>query len=154
MSDFISTLASKAGLDTGTAEKGLGALLSTLQQHIPGDAFSQVSSAIPNAGGILSTFQKAAAPAQDSPLGGLMGMAGTLFGSSSPAASTLMTQFSKAGFSMDTVKTFLPVALQLLKDKLSPETMKLVEGAVPGISSLLGNTDIASGVLGKLKNMF
>ena len=153
MADFISDLAAKAGIDASTAQKGVGALLSTLQQHVPSDLYTKVSGAIPNAANLLSTFQSAPAAPKGTGLGDLASLAGSLLGGKSEAASTLISQFSKAGFSMDTAKTFLPLVFTFLKDKLSPDTMKQVENAIPGLSNLLGGVD-AGGLLGKVKKFF
>jgi uncharacterized protein (DUF2267 family) len=154
MADFISDLASKAGVDPAMAQKGVGALLTTLQKYIPADTYSKVASAIPNASSILSSFQSAPAAQSSGGMSGLAGMAGGLLGGKSEAASTLISQFSKAGFSMDSVKSFLPAALGLLKDKISPDTMKAVEGALPGLSTFMGEATVGGGLLDKIKKMF
>ncbi len=153
MADFIGDIAAKAGIDTSMAQKGVGALLSTLQQHVPADLYSKVSGAIPNAGNLLSTFQSAPASAKGTGLGDLTGLAGSLLGGKSEVASTLVSQFSKAGFSLDTAKTFLPLVLTFLQSKLSPDTMKQVETAIPGLSNLPGGAD-AGGLLGNVKKFF
>lgn len=153
MADFISDLAAKAGIDTSLAQKGLGAVLTTLQKHVPSDVYSKVSGAIPNAGNLLSAFQSAPAAPKGTGLGDLANLAGGVLGGKSEAASTLLSQFSKAGFSIDTAKTFLPVVFTFLKDKLPPETMKQVENAIPGLSNLLGGLDDA-GLFGKIKKLF
>ena len=64
MAEFISDLAAKAGIDAGMAQKGVGALLSTLQKYIPSEAYTKVAAVIPNAGGIVSAFQSAPAAPQ------------------------------------------------------------------------------------------
>jgi uncharacterized protein (DUF2267 family) len=64
-----------------------------------------------------------------------------------------MSQLSKAGFSVDTAKAFLPVVLNFMKDKLSPETMKAVEAALPGVSNLIGGVD-TGGLFSKVKKLF
>ena len=153
MADLLSDLAAKAGIDAGMAQKGVGAVLATLQKQIPADVYSKVAAVIPNAGNILSTFQSAPAPAQGGGLSGLAGLAGGLLGGKSEAASMMISQFSKAGFSMDTAKAFLPVLLGFLQTKLSPETMKQIEGAIPGLTNLLGGAD-AGGMFGKIKKLF
>ena len=153
MADFISDLAAKAGIDTSLAQKGLGAILTTLQKHVPSDVYSKVSGAIPNAGNLLSAFQSAPAAPKSAGLGDLANLVGGLLGGKSEAASTLLSQFAKAGFSIDTAKTFLPVLFSVLKERLPPETMKQVENTIPGLSNLLGGTD-TTGLFGKVKKLF
>lgn len=154
MADLISEIAAKAGIDAGMAQKGVGALLSTLQKHVPPDAYAKVASAVPNAGSILSSFQSAPSATQGlgGGLAGLAGMAGGLLGGKSEAATMLVSQFSKAGFSLDAVKSFLPVAFGLIKDKLPPDTLKQIEGAIPGLSSLAGGE--GGGIMDKIKKLF
>ena len=155
MADFVSDLATKAGIDAGMARKGVGALLSTLQKYVPADAYSKVASVIPNAGGIVSAFQSAIPPAQGAGLD-LSSLAGSLLEGRSEALSTLVSQFSKAGFSLESAESFLPVALGFLKDKVPPDAMNQIEGALPGLSNLLGRLEgsDAAGLLGNIKKMF
>jgi len=152
MSDFISTLASKAGINADMAEKGVGALLATLQKNVPAESFSKVSAAIPNATNLLSAFQSSSS-VDSGGVSTLTNLAGGLLGGKAEAASSVISQFSKAGFSLDSAKAFIPVVLNLLKDKLSPEIMKQIEGGVPGLSSVLGGGD-TGGILGNIKKMF
>ncbi|MDH3252601.1 MAG: DUF2780 domain-containing protein [Ignavibacteria bacterium] len=154
MADFISTLASQAGIDTNLAEKGVGALLSTLQKHTPGNVYSEVAGAIPNAGGLLSVFDKAAGSSQATDAGGLAGMVGGILGGGkSDALTMLVGQFSKAGFSMDSAKAFLPVVFGFLKNKVSADAMKGVEQNIPGLGDLLGGGE-GSSFLGKISKLF
>jgi hypothetical protein len=100
MADFNSSLASQAGIDSGLAEKGVGALLPTLQKHTAGNIYSDVAAVIPNAGNLLSIFNKVAGGSQAmEPAGGLAGMlGGMLGGGKSDALSMLIGQFSKSRF--------------------------------------------------------
>ena len=49
MADIVSELASKSGVSTDLAKKGLGALLSFVKKSLPADSFSRFSSAFPGA---------------------------------------------------------------------------------------------------------
>ena len=153
MADFIADIAAKAGIDAGLAKNGVGALLASLQDKLPADTFSKISSAVPNASGLVSAFQSLPGSGQQTASSSISGLVGNLLGGQSEGITNLVTQFSKAGFTLDSTKAFVPVVIGLLKDKLPPETIKQVEGAVPGLSSLLSDTD-AGGLLGKIKNMF
>jgi len=152
MSDFISTLASKAGLSTAQAEQGVGALLSSLKGNLPADLFGKVSQAVPNASTIISGFQAAAGKAEPSVMSSLTGLAGSLLGDKAGAAAGLMKNFGQIGFNADTVKAFLPLAMDLLSKKLSPDIMKAVEKQIPALSSLAGGAD-QGGLLSRLKKM-
>jgi len=153
MADLISEVAAKAGIDSGLAQKGMGALLASLQDKLPAGAFSKVSSAVPNAASLVSAFQTSSGSSQQGASPSLGGLVGNLLGGQAESISNIISQFSKAGFTLDSAKAFIPVAIGLLKDKLPPETIKQVENAVPGLSSLLSDKD-AGGLLGKVKNLF
>ena len=45
MNEFVATLASKAGIDQGSVQSGMGAVLSTLQKFVPTETFSRFASA-------------------------------------------------------------------------------------------------------------
>jgi hypothetical protein len=152
MNEFITTLAEKAGLDNLTAEKGLGALLTAIQGNVPNDTFTKISAAIPDAGGILSSFQKIEKAPSDG--ASLLDLAGGILGKNTGALGGLVSQFSKAGFSVDTVKAFIPVVLTLLKDRLSPDLMKQIDSALPGVSTFMTPEKASLNPLEALKKLF
>jgi hypothetical protein len=71
----------------------------------------------------------------------LASLAGGLLGGKSEVVSTFASQLTKVGFSADSAKAFLPVALGLLKDNVSLDTMKQIEGTLPGFSDLSGGLE-------------
>ena len=153
MNEFVTNLAQRAGIDDNAAQKGLGALLSTIQRNVPADTFTKLSTAIPDTGGILSSFQKVAKPSSDG--GGLLDLAGGLLGKDAGALGTLISQFSKAGFTVESAKSFIPIALNLLKDKISPDLMKQIDTALPGVSNLLaGEKTVSTKPIDAFKKLF
>jgi hypothetical protein len=152
MAGLISELVQKAGIDAGTAEKGVGALLSTLQKYVPKESYSAISSAIPNAGKFLSAFQTTASE-QGSKLSGLAELAGSLLGSKTEQVSKLISDFSAAGLSLESAKEFLPVVLNYIKEHGSADTVKSIEQHIPGLVNLVKGAD-AGDFLGKLKKLF
>jgi hypothetical protein len=152
MNDLISTIAQKSNLDNSTVQKGLGALLATIQKQVPGDTFSKISQDIPGTGGLVSTFQMAS---RTEDTGGLLNLAGGLLGKDAGALGTLISQFSTAGISAETAKAFIPIALSALKDRVSPETMKYIDAALPGVTNLLaGENTSNNNTLDQLKKHF
>ncbi|RPH31212.1 DUF2267 domain-containing protein, partial [bacterium] len=97
MNDFVSTLASKAGIDPGNVQSGMGAVLSTLQKFVPTETFSRVTSAIPDSGSMLAQFQSSAASATSGTASAISGLAASLLGDSSEIINTLMSRLSQAG---------------------------------------------------------
>jgi len=70
MADFISDLATKAGVSPDLARKGVGAILALFKDKLPAGSFSQVQSAIPNASNLMAGAQAAL---QEAPSGGVLG---------------------------------------------------------------------------------
>ena len=54
MSDIVSSLSSQTGIDADKVRKGLGAVLKTLQDHLPPELFSKVLGLLPDAGAMIS----------------------------------------------------------------------------------------------------
>ncbi len=154
MNDFLSMIAGKAGLDEGTTEKGIGALLSSLKDNVPADTFSGVSDLIPDAGNVMNKFQNLPQGEENSGgLSGLMGMASGLLGGDSERIGNMVSQFSKAGFSIDMVKQFIPVVFDYIKTNGSGALLQNITKAIPELSSFLGNSDDKS-MLGKISSFF
>ena len=152
MTDLIQNLAKSAGVDTSMAQKGLGALLSSVKDNVPSDTFSKISSAVPESGNLLSMFQNAAKSSGSG--GGMMEAAGNLLGGDAKGVTSLLSNFTKAGFTMESAKAFIPVAIGLLQKHLSPDLMKKIDESIPGVSGLLGGSGGSSNPLDSLKKMF
>jgi hypothetical protein len=130
MADIINELASKIGISTDTAKKGLGTLLAALQHVLPAESFAKIEGAIPGAASMLADAQAQG----ETPTGGILGaikdMAGKLFGGGGSAAE-LAAHFGKLGFSPDQVKHFFAHVVELLRSKLPPDLMKHVSALLP-----------------------
>jgi hypothetical protein len=130
MADFISDLASKSGVSTDLAKKGVGALLAFLKGHLPAEGFARIEAAVPGADGMTAAAQAdEGKPSGGGILGAVTGLAGKLFGGGGGAA--LLTQLTQLGFSADQVQSFLPKVLEFFKDKLPGDLMKQVSGLIP-----------------------
>jgi hypothetical protein len=153
MNDFVSTLASKAGIDPGNVQSGMGAVLSTLQKFVPTDTFSRFASAIPDSGSMLSEFQHCATSTVSGTASAISGLASALFGGSSEVVSTLMSRLSQAGLSMEMIKRFLPAAAAVLRDRIPAEVLQQVDRSIPGFTSALSAAG-SGGMSGKLGGLF
>jgi hypothetical protein len=142
MSEFISGLAQIAGLDESTAERGLGALLSAVRINASHESFANLSQGIPDAGRILVTFQQVSRPSSDG--ASLLDLARGLLGKDAGALGLLISQFSQAGFSLENAKAFIPVALDYLRNNISPDAMTKIDNALPGVSALLAGENTLS----------
>jgi len=127
MSDIVSDLAEKSGISVEQAKKGLGAVLAFVKEHVPEDAFSQVSTAVPNSDQIMA----AAGLEQES--GGIIGTLkekiGKLFGGGGVAA--LLSKLSSMGISAEQAKAFIPRVMEFLKGKLPDSITKQIAGLLP-----------------------
>src|SRR5512140_1480464 len=127
MNDFVSTLASKAGLDPGSVQSGMGAVLSTLHKFVPTETFSRFASAIPDSGSMLTEFQSSATSAVPGTAGAISGIASALFGGSWEMASTPVSRLSQAGLSMEMIKRFLPAAANVIRDRIPADVLQQVD---------------------------
>jgi hypothetical protein len=142
MSDIISSLSSRTGIDPDQIRKGLGSVLKMLQDQLPPEQFSKVHGAVPEAHAMMADSES---EAKDPEAGGMLqavtSLAGKLFGNRGEAATDLFTRLGQHGFSADQLKAFLPHVLDLLKDKLPPEALAKIEGLVPGLSEVAASGD-------------
>ena len=129
MADFISELASKSGVSTDLAKKGVGALLAFFKDHTSAEGFSKIAAAVPGADGMMAAAQEDEGKPPGGILGAVTGMAGKIFGGGGGAA--LVTKLTRLGFSADQVKSFLANVLEFFKDKLPGDLMKQVSGLIP-----------------------
>jgi hypothetical protein len=130
VSDFISELANKSGVNLDMARKGLGAILTFFKEKLPADTFAKVAGAVPGAEGLMAEAAAAPeAPAEGGVLHAISEWAGKLFGGGGAAA--VMSKLTALGFSAEQVKNFVPKVLAFLQGKLPPEAMKQISGLLP-----------------------
>jgi uncharacterized protein (DUF2267 family) len=131
MLDTINELASKSGISMDEAKKGLGAVLSTLKEKLPADAFAQVQSAVPGSEGMMAAGAGQEPAAGGGVVGAIKGMAEKLFGGGAGAVPALMAKLQGLGLSADQIQKFLPNVLEFLKGKLPEGAMKQVSALLP-----------------------
>jgi uncharacterized protein (DUF2267 family) len=130
VSDFISELASKSGINLDMARKGLGAILAFFKEKLPADTFAKVTSAVPGAEALMTEAESAPeAHAEGGVMHAISEWAGKLFGGG--GASAALSKLTSLGFSADQIKSFLPKVLAFLKGRLPPEAMKQISGLLP-----------------------
>jgi hypothetical protein len=130
MTDFISELANKAGINVDMARKGLGALLAFFKEKLPADTFAQVTTAVPGAEALMTEAEKAPqSHAEGGVLQTLTEWAGKLFGGG--GASAALAKLTALGFSAEQVKSFVPKVVAYLQGRLPPEAMRQISGLLP-----------------------
>jgi hypothetical protein len=120
MADIVSELAAKCGISAEQAQKGLGAVLAFVKEKVPAETFSKISESVPNAPNMISSAAETGKEASAGLVGAVSGLASKIFGG---GASELVSKFSQLGLSADQIQSFLPKAIEMLKDKL-PEDVK------------------------------
>jgi uncharacterized protein (DUF2267 family) len=128
MADFISDLATKAGVSPDMARKGVGAILALLKEKLPAGSFSQVLSAIPNANNLMADAQESQEGSGGGVLGAVSAAVSKLVGG---GAAELTNRLSKLGFSAEQLERFLPKVLEFLKSKLPADVLKHASAHLP-----------------------
>jgi hypothetical protein len=132
MADFISDLATKAGISPDLAKKGVGAILALCKDRLPAGSFSQVQSVIPDSSDLMA----AAEVPEESSSGGIFAAVGTAIKKLVRGSTAeLISRFTKLGFSEDQLKVFLPRVLEFLKSKLPADVVKQASALLPGVKT-------------------
>ncbi len=133
MPDLADSLANQTGLDPALVQRGLGAVLTFLKQHLGEETFGRLESAVPQTSGLMSSFES------EKSSGGLVAMATDLAGKflkgHSAEVSKLMTMLSQAGLSLDQIRAFLPKVLTFLEGHLPPELLDQIKSVVTGATN-------------------
>lgn len=132
MSDTVNTLAQQTGIQPDLVQKGLGALLEFLKDRIGGDAFGKILEQLPDLGGLVGSGQAEPAGGQGGLLGTIAGLAGKLLGDKADDLTKLLAALAGAGFSLEQVQSFLPRALELLKNFVPAELFEQILKSVTG----------------------
>jgi len=110
-SDLTSMLTQQLGVTDKQASGGVGSILSYAKTALPQNKYTQLASAIPNAGSLLSMAPKVAKSG-----GGMSALAGSLAGNSSVGQlAGLASQFSSLGLNSSMISKFVPVITSYLK---------------------------------------
>jgi hypothetical protein len=169
--DLIANLTSQLGLDPDKAKGLAGAVLGQIEQGVgkslgSGEA-SAFRSQVPElgewqskvaalgggegAGGLLGALGGGGLG------GGLLGAAGSLLGGSGSGSGfdvgSLMALAGQAGLGGAAVQQLVPLVLGFLKERLDPELLAKIIGAVPGLQQLAGGAP-AGGLAGALGGLF
>jgi uncharacterized protein (DUF2267 family) len=152
MADFVEILALKTGVKREQAQKGLDALVMTLRERLPDEAFSTITAIIPAARMDAATAVEAFRDQLDFWGSGLPAMNQKAQPGVQTPLTNILQRLTRSGFSMQEANEFLPVVFQLLKRNLPPDVMRQIDRSVPGLSNL---TALQSpGLLQRLKDLF
>jgi hypothetical protein len=133
MADFLTELASGAGMQEGQAHQGVGALLALLKNRLDPAGFQHLQNAIPASDQMLSGYEDKKQWASGGLLDAVKGVAGKLLGEQDPLA-VIERHFASIGLSSEQVKSLLPKLHEMLANKLPPEVVDQIQEHVPGFA--------------------
>jgi hypothetical protein len=139
MPDTTNDLSSETGLSTDLVQKGLGAIMSFLKQHLGDDLFGRIQSAMPDASKYVDHFESSPESQGGGGLiGTLTGLAGKLLGGEAGQAGKLLESFNKLGFSPEQIETFVPKALAFIQSHLPADLIQQIMAKLPALAQLAG----------------
>jgi hypothetical protein len=153
MADILSTVSSRSGVAPELAQKGIEALFGSLRDHLPGEAFARVTSSLPGVQQILSSQERVPVRLEDFAGPSVQGRSRRIPHEPSLPLTELLSQLTHAGFTMQSIRTFLPAAVGVLRANLPPELMRHIERSIPGLDNISRPTGPA-GLIDRLKNLF
>jgi hypothetical protein len=130
MADNITELASKCGISPDLANKGVGALLAAFKHVLPAESFAKIEAAIPGTPDMLADAQAHGAASSGGVFAAIKDMAGKLFGGGGNHEA-LAAHLGQVGLSPNQVQSFIPHAVEFLKNKLPPDLMNQVSALLP-----------------------
>jgi uncharacterized protein (DUF2267 family) len=135
MSELITALQGRTGLDSDAVSKGLGALLNFLKEKLPPELFEKVEGALPQVQETIASFLSSD---QASGLLSKVGeLVGGLLGSKAGDLPELFEMLSKSGLSLDQAKAFIPAAIEVLKEKLPDGLLDQIIERLPGLGQAI-----------------
>lgn len=153
--DLIAALSSGLGVDAakarGLAGGAFGLIEEQVSKHLGAAEASELRASIPElpdwkADGAALAARPAGGMLQAA--GGLLGGAGLLGGTSGLDVAALIQLAGKAGVPASAAQSLLPLLLQFLQSRLSPELLDKVMRVVPALKS--GGSGGGGGLLGAL----
>jgi Protein of unknown function VcgC/VcgE (DUF2780) len=139
MADTVNALSSDTGLPVDLVQKGLGAILDFLKQHLNAETFERIQHAIPNSGEFLQSFEAAIESAKS---GGLLsalgGLASKFLGGGAGDVAKLLESFGSIGLKPEQIEAFLPRAIAFVKSHIPPELLEQILAKFPALAELAG----------------
>jgi hypothetical protein len=139
MSDIVDDLATRTGISGDMIQKGLGAVLSFLKEHLGEEQFQQLQSSLPNASSLMSNFETAEGSADGGLLGAISGLVGKLLGGKAGEGAKLLGSLNKLGFDAAQIEAFLPKALEWIKTHLPADVLEKIMAGLPALANLVGS---------------
>lgn len=124
MKELIDMLTKNLGVNAAQAEGGAGVLFKAAKDKLGGAEFEQLLGGVPGLGDLM---KKAPATGGGGGLGGMLGGLAGAMGGNAGLIATIMGGFGKLGLTASHAKQFVPVILEFLKTKVSPDVISKLE---------------------------
>ncbi|HUQ10207.1 MAG TPA: DUF2780 domain-containing protein [Steroidobacteraceae bacterium] len=122
MKELIDMLTKNLGVSGAQAEGGAAVLFKAAKDKLGGAEFDQLLGGLPGLGDLMRK-----APASGGGLGGLLGGLASAVGGNAGLIATIVGGFGKLGLTTDHAKKFVPVILQFLRSRVSPDVIAKLE---------------------------
>ena len=123
MKELIDMLTKNLGVSGSQAEGGAAVLFKAAKEKLGGTEFDQLLGGVPGVGDLL----KKAPASGGGGLGGLLGGLAGAMGGNAGLIATIVGGFGKLGLTTDHARKFVPVILDFLKSKVSPDVLSKLE---------------------------
>lgn len=132
MQAFIDMAVSQLGIDAGDAQTATGGILSLVKEQLSGGEFSEIESAIPGAGDLVSQFTGGGSGA-----GGLLGKVTSMFGGNSGGAlggaAAIASILSKTNLDAGQLGGLGDLLVNFLKENAGELIGSKLSGFLPGL---------------------
>lgn len=135
MDELIKQLTSQIGIDSSSANKAVGTVMSLLKKEGGDDLFGKIAAAIPGAQAAADTTP---APTESAGGGGLLGSVMGMFGGSAGKGFALAAALKALGIKEDKLGSFATIVIDFIKQKAGADVVNQLVAKLPMLKSLLG----------------
>jgi hypothetical protein len=128
MKELVDLLSKNLGIDASQAEGGAAVLFNAAKEKLGGAEFGRLLGGLP---GVTDLLHKVPA-AGGGGLGGMLGGLAGAMGGNAGLIANIISGFSKLGLKVEDAKKFVPVILDFLRTKVSPDVVSKLEQALRG----------------------
>jgi hypothetical protein len=122
MKELIDLLTKNLKITAPQAEGGAAVLFKAAKDKLGGEEFGKLLGNVP---GVSDLMNKAPPPSGG--FGGLLGGLAGAVGGNAGLITTILSGFAKLGLNAEDAKRFVPVNLEFLRSKVSPEVISKLE---------------------------
>src|SRR5262249_43452714 len=134
--DFVDSIATKAGVDTATAETAVGTILSAVQQEGDSTKVGELFNQIPGAADLAQ--KHAVVIGGGGMLGSLSGLASSVVGKDAGVIVAAIGQLEETNLTMEQIKKIGSALLAYLKQSGDPAVAKQVVDSIPSLREHFG----------------